>query len=223
MLVYLHISKQTWQVSVSLGCRSIEDLAFSVSLTFICTFLLKCRLAQTVKSPPAMQGIWIRSLGWKDPLEEVMATYSNILAWRTSMDREAWWATVHGVAKIWTQLSRRRSLLGCSPWGRWGSDTTERLTFHFSLSCIEEGHGNPLQCSCLENPRDGGASWAAVYGVTQSWTWLKQLSSSSSRATKHSLLKYCCLVAQSCLTLLRPYYSPTVSSGHGISQAGILE
>ena len=71
------------------------------------------------------------------------------------------------------------SLVGCSPWGRWGSDTTERLHFHFSLTCIEEGNGNPLQCSCLENPRDGGPWWAAVYGVTQSPTWLKWLSSSS--------------------------------------------
>ena len=74
----------------------------------------------------------------------------------------------------------RRSLVGCSPWGRWGLDTTERLHFHFSLSCIGEGNGNPLQCSSLENPRDGGAWWAAVYGVTQSWTQLKWLSSSSS-------------------------------------------
>ena len=59
-------------------------------------------------------------------------------------------------------------------------DTTERLHFHFSLSCIGEGNGNPLQCSCLQNPRDGGAWWAAVYGVAQSWTRLKRLSSSSS-------------------------------------------
>ena len=73
----------------------------------------------------------------------------------------------------------RRSLEGCSPWGHWGSDMTERLHFHFSLSCIGEGKGNPLQCSCLENPRDRGAWWAAVYGVTQSWTGLKWLSSSS--------------------------------------------
>ena len=73
----------------------------------------------------------------------------------------------------------RRSLVGCSPWGRWGSDTTERLHFHFSLSCIGEGNGNPLQCSCLENPRDRGAWWAAVYGVAQSRTRLKWLSSSS--------------------------------------------
>ena len=58
---------------------------------------------------------------------------------------------------------------------------TERLHFHFSLSCIGGGNGNPLQCSCLENPRDGGAWWAAIYGITQSRTQLKQLSSSSSR------------------------------------------
>ena len=71
--------------------------------------------------------------------------------------------------------------MGCSPWGCEESDTTERLHFHFSLSCIGEGNGNPLQCSCLENPRHGGAWWAAVYGVAQSRTPLKQLSSSSSR------------------------------------------
>ena len=73
-----------------------------------------------------------------------------------------------------------RSLVGCSPGGRRESDTTERLHFHFSLSCIGEGNGNPLQYSCLENPRDGGAWWAAIYGVAQSWTRLKWLSSSSS-------------------------------------------
>ena len=74
----------------------------------------------------------------------------------------------------------RRSLVGCSPWSREESDTTERLHFHFSLLCIGEGNGNPLQCSCLENPRDGGAWWAAVSGVSQSQTRLKWLSSSSS-------------------------------------------
>ena len=73
----------------------------------------------------------------------------------------------------------RRSLVGYNPWGCKESDTTERLHFHFSLSCIGEGNGNPLQCSCLENPRDGGASWAAVSGVAQSRTRLKWLSSSS--------------------------------------------
>ena len=78
-----------------------------------------------------------------------------------------------------------RSLVGCSPWGRWELDTTERLHFHFSLSCIGEGNGSSLQCSCLENPRDGGAWWAAVYGVAQSWTRLKRLSSSSSHTKCH--------------------------------------
>ena len=66
-----------------------------------------------------------------------------------------------------------RSLVGYHPWGREESDVTEQLHFHFSLSCIGEGNGNPLQYSCLENPRDRGAWWAAVYGVTQSWTGLK--------------------------------------------------
>ena len=64
------------------------------------------------------------------------------------------------------------------------SDMTERLHFHFSLSCIGEVIGNPLQCSCLENPRDRGAWWAAVYGVAQSWTRLKRLSSSSMHTTQ---------------------------------------
>ena len=69
---------------------------------------------------------------------------------------------------------------GLQSMGSQRSDTTERLHFHFSLSCTGEGNGNPLQCSCLENPRDGGAWWAAVYGVTQSRTRLTRLSSSSS-------------------------------------------
>ena len=73
-----------------------------------------------------------------------------------------------------------RSLVGCSPWGHYELDTTERLHFHFSLSRSGEGNGNLLQYSCLENPRDGGAWWAAVYGVAQSRTQLKRLSSSMS-------------------------------------------
>ena len=76
----------------------------------------------------------------------------------------------------WTEEPGRLQSMGSLE-----SDTTERLHFHFSLSCIGEGNGNPLQCSCLENPRDGGAWWAAVYGVAQSRTRLKRLSSSSSR------------------------------------------
>ena len=73
--------------------------------------------------------------------------------------------------------------MGCCLLGRTESDTTERLHFDFSLSCIGEGNGNPLQCSCLENPMDGRAWWAAIYWVTQSRTRLKQLSSSSSSNT----------------------------------------
>ena len=67
----------------------------------------------------------------------------------------------------------RRSLVGHSPWGCEESDTTERLHFHFSFSCIGEGNGNPLQCFCLENPRDGRAWWAAVMGshrVRHDWS-----------------------------------------------------
>ena len=98
----------------------------------------------------------------------------------------------------------RRSLVGCNPWGLEELDTTERVHFHFSLSCIGEGNGNPLQRSCLENPRDRGAWWAAVYGVTQSQTQLKQLSSSSS--SKH-LTTYCGWKAIVSSSLLFFYYS----------------
>ena len=82
------------------------------------------------------------------------------------------------VATLWI-VAWRRSLMGCSPWDRSESDKTQQLHFHISLSCIGEGNGNPLQCPCLENPRDGGALSAAIYGVAQSRTWLKRLSSSS--------------------------------------------
>ena len=76
-----------------------------------------------------------------------------------------------------------RSLVGYSPWGRQELVATERLYFHFSLSRNGEGSGNPLQCSCLENPRDSRAWWAAVYGVAQSRTRLRWLSSSSSSSS----------------------------------------
>ena len=67
---------------------------------------------------------------------------------------------------------------------------TERLHFYFSLACIGEGNGNPLQCFCLENPSDGGAWWAAIYGVAQSWTRLKRLSSSSKDIAESPLTLY---------------------------------
>ena len=77
---------------------------------------------------------------------------------------------------------------GLQSMGLLESDTTEQLHFHFSLSCIGEGNGNPLQCSCLENPRDGEAWWAAVYGIAQSRTRLKRLSSSSNSNLKMKTL-----------------------------------
>ena len=87
----------------------------------------------------------------------------------------------------------QRSLVGCSPWGGWGSDMTERLHFHFSLICIGEGNDNPLQYSCLENPRDGGAWWAAIYGVTRvghDWSDLAAAAAAAGRLdiAKHLLV-----------------------------------
>ena len=96
-------------------------------------------------------------------MEKEMATHSSTLAWNIP----------------WME-----GLVGYSPRSCEESDTTEQLHFHFSLSRTGEGNGNPLQCCCLENPRDGGAWWAAVYGVTQSQTRLKRLSSSSSSSRK---------------------------------------
>ena len=160
-----------------------------------------------INNLPAMWETWVRSLDWEYPLEQSMATHSIVIAWRNSMDRGAWRATVRRVAKSQTRLSDsahrsfhshlealfsslsiprwqptpvlspgkshgRRSLVDYSPWGSEESDTTERLHFHFSLSCIGEGNGNPLQYSCLENPKDGGAWCAAIYGVAQSRTRL---------------------------------------------------
>ena len=106
-------------------------------------------------------------------LEKAMAHHSSTLAWKIP----------------WTEKPGRLQSMG-SP----ELDTTERLHFDFSLSCIGEGNGNPLQCSCLENPRDGGAWWAAVYGVAKSQTRLKRLSSSSNWCVWRclSFLLTCC-------------------------------
>ena len=88
------------------------------------------------------------------PSEKAMAPHSSTLAWKIPWMEE--------------------------PGGLQSMGSTESLHLHFSFSCLGEGNGNPLQCSCLENPRDSGAWWAAIYEVAQSWTWLKWLSSSSS-------------------------------------------
>ena len=106
-----------------------------------------------------------------------MAPHSSTLAWQIPWREEPGGLAVHGVAKSRTG--------------------TEQLYFHFSLSCIGEGNGNPLQCSCLENPRDGRVWWAAIYGVAQSRTRLNRLSSSnnSSRVLKiATLYKYIQLI-----------------------------
>ena len=111
-------------------------------------------VAQMVKNLPTMQETWVLFPCWEDPLEKEMSTHSCILAWETSWTEEPDWLQFMGVTKSWTRLS-------------------------VSLLCIGEGDGNPLQCSCLENPRDRGAYWAAIYGVTQSRTRLTRLSSKS--------------------------------------------
>ena len=122
----------------------------------------------------------------------------------------------------------QRSLVGCSPWGHYESDTTERLHFHFSLSCIGEGNGNPLQCSCLENPRDGGAWWAARYGLAQSRTRLKWLSSRSPQSTEQRSLWYtvgspCVWVVLSHAWLYATHGLQPIRLFCGIFQARILE
>ena len=113
-----------------------------------------------------------------------MAPYSSTLAWKIPWTKEPGRLQSMGVSKI-------------------ESDMTERL--HFSLSCIGEVNSNPLQCSCLENPRDGGAWWAAIYGVAQSWTRLKRLSSSSSSKPFKSPIRYILII------FIPKFHSPCLS------------
>ena len=122
------------------------------------------------------------NLGFFLSLRSMKNNWKGAIPW--GKGSESGFSTCHTMAPTPVLLPGKshgqRSLEGCSPWDCWGSDTTERFHFHFSLSCIGEGNGDPLQCSCLENPRVGGAWWAAVYGAPQSRTRLKWLSSSSS-------------------------------------------
>ena len=140
-----------------------------------------------------------------------MAPHSSTLAWKIP----------------WTEEPGRLQSMGSLE-----SDTTERLHFHFSLSWIGEGNGNPLQCSCLENPKEGGAWWAAVYGVAQSRTRLKRLSSSSSSRLQHASLPYAslppricsnsCALSQWCYLShplsSRSHFSFSLSQHHGLFQ-----
>ena len=155
-----------------------------------------------------MQKTQIWSLGWKDPLEEGMATHSSILAWIIPVDRRAWQTTVRRVAKSWTQLNatwhacshtknRRyiRTLIAVQiqewvgfPGGTSGKEPDcqcrrhKRCRFnHWVGRSARGGHGNLLQYSFLENPMDRGAWWATVQRVTKSWTWLMQLSTLACR------------------------------------------
>ena len=109
------------------------------------------------------------------PVEKAMATHSSTLAWKIP----------------WIEEPGRLQSMG-SP----RLDMTEWLHFLFSLPCIGEGNGNPLQYSCLENPRDRGAWWAAIYRVAQSQTWLMRLSSSSSFTPELSTQFLCHLVCE---------------------------
>ena len=109
-----------------------------------------------------IRNLRIIRMNYADFSEKAMAPHSSTFAWKIP----------------WTEKPGRLQSMGLLE-----SDTTEQLHFHFSLSCIGEGNGNPLQCSCLKNPRDGGAWWAAVYGVAQNQTRLKRFSISSSMLT----------------------------------------
>ena len=120
-----------------------------------------CLLESILLALQSLALCWIIGKYSASPLEKEMATHSSTLAWKIP----------------WTEEPGRLQSMESLRVG-----TTERLHFHFSLSCIGEGNGNPLQCSCLENPRDRGAWWAAVYEVAQSWTRLKWLSSSGSKS-----------------------------------------
>ena len=136
---------------------------------------------------------------WCAAIHGVTKSQTGLSDWRTTMGPQAFpgsilclWLPFKMRRRQWHPTSvllplkshGRRSLIGCSPWGHEELDTTELLHFHFSLSCIAEGNGNPLQCSCLGNPRDGGAWWAAVSGVAQSRPRLKRLSSSCSSSSR---------------------------------------
>ena len=140
-----------------------------------------------------------------------MATHSSVLAWRIPGTGEPGGLPSlgsHRVGHDWSDLAAAavlnewhptpvllpgkshgwRSLEGCSPWGRWGLDTTKQLHFHFSLSCIGEGNGNPLQCSCLENPRDrkpGGLPSMGSHRVGHDWS-----DAAAAAAAGHSTI-YC--------------------------------
>ena len=142
----------------------------------ICSSILAWRIPWTEESG-GLQSMESHRVGcdWSD-----LACNLFLLGLPYFIRRRQWWPIP---VLLPGESHGRRSLVGCSPWGCEESDTTEQLRFHFSLSCIGEENGGPLQCSCLENPRDGRACWPAISGVAQSWTWLTWLSSSRTDLT----------------------------------------
>ena len=138
----------------------------------------KCQKSALISTAPLTKLQFLSSFGGFHRYVCMPETFVNLLDLLYDLSQRRQWQPTPVLLP--GKSHGQRSLAGCTPWGRKESDTTERLPFHFSLSCIGEGNGNPLQCSCLENPRDSRAWWAAVCGVTQSRTRLKQLSSSSS-------------------------------------------
>ena len=172
-----------WTLSFHLGRDKCLEHNFWVvcysmlSFIRICQALIDwpCHLSCSQNGPAILPAMYAGPVSLH-PHQHLM--FGVVIFWRR------WW---HPTPVLLPGKSHgRRSLVGCSPWGREELDTTEQLHFHFSLSCIGEGNGNPLQCSCLENPTDGGAWWAAVCGVSQSRTRLKRLSSSCHFYLSHS-------------------------------------
>ena len=125
-----------------------------------------------------MQETWVRSLTWEDTLEEVMITYSSILAWRIPMDRGAWWATVHGVSTSQTRLSDKAQHMGykrasqvilvVKDLSASAGDVRDLGWIPGLVRSPGEGNGNLLQYSCLKNPVDRGAWRATIHKVTKS-------------------------------------------------------
>ena len=198
-LIWVHATRKTGAPYIhSFQCGAwpgrVRMLVFLISLTSCCTNSIPVWPKELASSSPhQVPTCRVEAVPQVQQAKDTGLNYPSLLtgwmfwAWRGKWRRSEVATTAQYQRRQWhptpVLLPRKshgqRSLVGCGPWGRWGSDTTELLHFHFSLSCIGEGNGNPLQCSCLENPRDGGVWWAAIYGIAQSRTRLKWLSSSS--------------------------------------------
>ena len=155
------------QAGIKIAKRNINNLRYADDTTLMSESKEELKsLLMKVKEESEKVGLKLNIQKTK-----IMAS-GSIISWEIDGEtqRRQWQPTQ---ALLPGKSHGQRSLVGCSPWGHEESDTTERLHFHFSLSCIGEGNGNTLQCSCLDNSRDGGAWWAAVYEVSQSRTRLK--------------------------------------------------